>query len=78
MVIAENLAAHVLAGFLYNFSKVKKFCRYCNFSKEQLTEESSFIIFSSEQSGAVTTILKTQKTRTAVLRLWNQNRIMPK
>ena len=37
MVIADNLEAHVLGGFFYNFSRVNHFCRYCDFSKVMLS-----------------------------------------
>ena len=47
MVIADNLAAYALGGFLCNFSTVQKFCRFCNCRKSQLYENlpvSTFIL----------------------------------
>ena len=38
MVIADNLAAHALGGFFCNFSRVRRFCRFCNCSRDQLSE----------------------------------------
>ena len=38
MVVADNLASHVLGGFFCNFSTVKKFCRFCSVSKQVLKE----------------------------------------
>ena len=39
MVVADNLASHALGGFFCNFSTVKKFCRFCNVSKQGLKEQ---------------------------------------
>ena len=36
MVIADNLAAHALGGFFFNFSRVYYFCGYCGISKVML------------------------------------------
>ena len=38
MIIADNLAAHALAGFYCNFSTVNRFCRFCNITKAELQE----------------------------------------
>ena len=38
MVIADNLAAHVLGGFFCNFSTVQRFCRFCNCRKNQINK----------------------------------------
>ena len=38
MVVADNLAAHALGGFFYNFSTVETFCRFCNCRKNELRE----------------------------------------
>ena len=39
MVVADNLASHALGGFFCNFSTVKKFCRFCNVSKQGLKKQ---------------------------------------
>ena len=36
MVVADNLAVHALGGFFCNFGTVKRFCRFCNCTKDQL------------------------------------------
>ena len=36
MVAAGNLAAHALGGFYCNFSKVARFCRFWNCTRDQL------------------------------------------
>ena len=36
MIVADNLAAHALGGFFCNFGTVKRFCRFCNCTKDQL------------------------------------------
>ena len=36
MVIADNLAAHALAGHYCNFSTVKRFCRFCLLTKQDI------------------------------------------
>ena len=38
MIIADNLAAHALAGFYCNFSTVNRFCWFCNITKAELQE----------------------------------------
>ena len=38
MVVADNLAAHALAGYFCNFSTVSKSCRFCNFTRSQILE----------------------------------------
>ena len=38
MVVADNLAANALGEFFCNFSTVRKFCRFCNVSKDELKE----------------------------------------
>ena len=46
MVVADNLAAHVLGKFYCNFSTVARFCRFCNCTRDQLhgnVEFSNFI-----------------------------------
>ena len=35
MIIADNLPAHALRGFLCGFNKVSRFCRFCNCSKQR-------------------------------------------
>ena len=35
MIIADNLPAHALRGFLCSFNKVNRFCRFCNCSKQR-------------------------------------------
>ena len=35
-VPADNLAAHALRGFYYNFSTIARFCQFCNCTKNQL------------------------------------------
>ena len=39
MVVADNLALHALGGFFCNFNTVKKFCRFCNVSKQGQKEQ---------------------------------------
>ena len=38
MVVCDNLAAHALGGYFCNFSSVKRFCRFCNCTKDQIQE----------------------------------------
>ena len=38
MTVANNLAAHALNGFFFNFSTVQRFCRYYNCRKSELDE----------------------------------------
>ena len=39
MVVADNLAAHTLGSFFCNFSTVHRFCRFCDCTKDKLTEK---------------------------------------
>ena len=39
MVVADNLAAHALGSYFYNFSTVSKFCRFCNFIRNQMLKD---------------------------------------
>ena len=51
MVVADNLATHVLGGFFCNFSTMQRFCRFCNCSQENLKANlpcSSFSLRTSE------------------------------
>ena len=45
MIIADNLAAHYLAGFFCNFSTVHRFCRFCNITKDELQENKKISSF---------------------------------
>ena len=45
MIIADNLAAHALGGFFCNFSTVQRFCRHCNFTKDQLQHPETLFDF---------------------------------
>ena len=45
MIIADNLAAHALGGFFCNFSTVQRFCRHCNFTKDQLQHPENLFDF---------------------------------
>ena len=38
MVVAGNHAAHALGDYFCKFSTVSKFCRFCNFTKNQMLE----------------------------------------
>ena len=38
MLIADNLVAHAIGGYLCNFSTVHRFCRFCNCCKNQLEQ----------------------------------------
>ena len=40
MVVADNLAVHALGVFFFfcNFSTVKRFCRFCYCTKDQLAD----------------------------------------
>ena len=46
MVIADNLAAHALAGFYCIFSTVNRFCRFCNITRAELQEGKKITSFS--------------------------------
>lgn len=45
VIIADNLAAHALGGFFCNFSTVQRFCRHCNFTKDQLQHPETLFDF---------------------------------
>ena len=36
--MADNLAEHAIGGYFWNFSTVHRFCRFCNFRKNQLEQ----------------------------------------
>ena len=41
MLVADNVAVHALGGFYCNFSTVKRFCRFCNATKQGLIDDSN-------------------------------------
>ena len=38
MVVTDNLVAHALGGYFWNFSTVSKSCRFCSFTRSQMLE----------------------------------------
>ena len=41
ILVADNVAVHALGGFYYTFSTVKRFCRFCNATKQGLIDDSN-------------------------------------
>ena len=41
MMVADNLAAHAVGGFMCNFSTVKRFCRFCMAKRSSLNDVSA-------------------------------------
>ena len=39
MAVADNVATYALGGFFCNFSTVKRFCRFCKCTKDQLADK---------------------------------------
>ena len=57
MIVADNLAAHALGGFMCNFSTVDRFCRFCTFSKKKSDPKSRATTFSlRDKEGYVNTL----------------------